>query len=279
MNWYVYCANNPLRYTDPSGLTLNDVNGDKNAQQQNHPDINKNAPEGYLTRTYITNEGYKDNNIGNFGCLFTGTINVVNDINKKAGKPVFHQVAEAAKNDNFFNKVNGIEQLPIEDYVPIAPSSFSGFEVQEFESPGFEFVDSLLVDTGFKVPYIDVLTKVDTIINELADGDYKTTRIRGNDNSVEALRTLNKNPEYGAYAIGQFNSSHWINVSDGANPDGEYGVFDTFKFRDERSYFESKLTGLIIIEKKDQIQAREALDRQIRRDEIRAICEENGILE
>ncbi len=88
-NWYSYVSNNPVRYIDPTGMKILDIT----SGQYMNSSTNRSALMGSRRTGDFggRNGAFRENNLGNFGCLFIAAVNIGNsearEINMKKGVP------------------------------------------------------------------------------------------------------------------------------------------------------------------------------------------------
>lgn len=183
-NLYAYAANNPVKYTDPDGRKI--IHTHYLAFQNLNP--NKLVPMGKTPSGVYdpeTKEVIKQNTIGDYGCLFTSSMNIANDIKRRycekgaVGMPKnviipATSIAEMANSDKYFIYNDDLEKN------------------ESNADMGIENVKKLIEDVSSCSISIEMIT--------------------GSENIKKAIATLNSSESDNGYIIGHV-KGHFFNLT------------------------------------------------------------------
>ena len=208
---YAYAGNSPVRYTDPDGKIILPIT----SHQYQNSENNKNAYVG----KYPTNDGYKENTLGNYGCLFTAFVNIGNSYNKMNNSESFVEqtAASLASNDKYFN------------------------------------FDSISRIFGAPTDFKSTTSSLSTLLSDMTGENFNIERYYGNDSKM--LVNFAKYDSKDVYLVAQittrFGNSHFINIT-GLDKDGNLQVADTYAYNEKQSYKLNDIKGLFVIYKGEQ---------------------------
>jgi hypothetical protein len=249
VSWFAYVGNNPLVFTDPSGLYPKRIDPHL-AQYQNQPE-NRDAQMSEVGAALFFPENLRTgrsasfirNTLGNGGCLFIGVLNAANNERSRLNGVDFVRMGfEISENDEYF------ERIPV-----VTDTITAGVETTVYSSA------TIMTQQGIEQLWYDE-TGQEVIATRVSDRDILERMI---------LDSYN-----GAYIIGRFpNQSgtgfHWPNIvglpyyPDPNNTEKVFPTIDPYLYSnpDEvmRTYTEDRLSAAFIIETPAEKAQREAM--------------------
>jgi RHS repeat-associated protein len=207
---YHYAGNNPVRYVDPDGERINQVNS---FIHQNASD-NRGLNMGPIATYDWDNDPNSRNTIGEYGCLFTCVINIGNTENLLSGGE-FKLVSDYSGTDSYY--INDKKSKTLDDGTVITGTD------QNMDS-----------------------TKIKTLLKDATGRNFFVTRISGNEKSRRVLNFFNNAKTLGAYLIANVDG-HFVNVL-GIDKDGKVLVHNPLVGKDT-SFSQSDIKGLYVVSK------------------------------
>ena len=207
-NLYHYGGNNPVRYVDPDGRIILPII----SHQYQNSEENNNAFVGQ----FPTEDRYRKNTLGNYGCLFLAFVNIGNSYNK-------------AKNINSFSEQSAASLASNDKY--------------------FHF-DSISRRFGAPTDFVSSAESLSNLLTDMTGEKFSVDKFEGKSSRI--FVNFAKFDSNEVYLVGQVKSrngnKHFINIT-GLNKFGQLQIADTYDYAKQQNYSLKDIEGLYVIYK------------------------------
>jgi hypothetical protein len=259
VNWYVYVANNPIRYMDPTGLRILTLL--ESILQKQNTGRNRTARMSSVARQYFYQRSGRlvPNTLQYGGCLFVACVNIGNTIRDEIahGYTAPIMASDISENDRYWTA--------------------GSVELHEFI---WEAGNTKISSQGTFMTSTDV----EQLLFDMTGIEIHAERIT---NREEALRTISRfadDEDFDAYILGVFitdsGSLHFVPLGADADDDGIFQVvYDPFEYSAPQTYSIENLIGAYTIEEQDQFEERiRQWQLNDARDEMQNLSRERGLV-